>query len=208
MMTWILTNSLWLVGLGLMLASSGIDGAYMARWMPAGFAWLGYVLNTTADVSGMVLTYFFGRFQQDRAKGKRRLALFLLPADLVAALFSWFFSWRQLLIVLPTVEPLAYQWVAPIAAAFIPALLIFIGYAESLLAGRFETAQISQPATQPKTVAAQDKAQIAAPTNGGNGHHKHVCVYCGADFDKPQSLSAHLRYCKAYQAQRAATLAG
>jgi hypothetical protein len=30
MKRWINDNALWLVGLGLMLASSGIDGAYMA----------------------------------------------------------------------------------------------------------------------------------------------------------------------------------
>ena len=30
---WLQANSLWLVSLGLMVASSGIDGAYMARWI-------------------------------------------------------------------------------------------------------------------------------------------------------------------------------
>ena len=59
-------NSLWIMSIGLMAASSGIDGAYMAAWMPAGAAWLGYVLNTTSDVASEVLMYWFGRLQQER----------------------------------------------------------------------------------------------------------------------------------------------
>ena len=119
-MRWILSKLLWFAGFGLMLASSGIDGAYMSAWMPRGWEWLGYVLNSVADVSGMILTYNFGRLQQDRTKAKRRLSLFLLGAEIIAVVYSWFFSWRQLLIVLPSVEPMAYRWVAPIAAGFIP----------------------------------------------------------------------------------------
>ena len=48
--SWITRVSLWLVSIGLMLASSGIDGAYLARIMPAGADWLGYVLNTMSDI--------------------------------------------------------------------------------------------------------------------------------------------------------------
>jgi len=156
-MNWVLVNGLWFVGFGLMLASSGIDGAYMARWMPVGWEWLGYVLNSTADVSVMVLTYFFGRLQQDRAKAKRKLSVIVLGGEAVGVFFSWFFSWRQLLIVLPAVEPVDYLRIAPIAAAFIPLLLAFIGYAESLLAGRFETSE------QPKATSEQSKATIEKP---------------------------------------------
>ena len=147
MINWLLSNLLWLAGFGLMLASSGIDGAYMSDWMPDGFGWLGYVLNTTADVSGMILTYNFGRLQQDRTKAKRKLSLFLLGAEVIAVVYSWFFSWRQLLLILPAIEPLAYKWVAPVAAGFIPLLLAFIGYAEALIAGRFEATDAKTSAT-------------------------------------------------------------
>lgn len=170
-MNWILTNSLWLVGFGLMLASSGIDGAYMAQWMPDGWQWLGYVLNSTADVSGMALTYFFGRLQQDRAKAKRRLAVIVLGGELVGVFFSWFFGWRQLLIVLPPVEPVDYRWIAPIAAAFIPLLLAFIGYAESLLAGKFESSEkplaqsVVKSEPKPEPVNISEKPVITIPAS-------------------------------------------
>jgi len=167
MMNWILTNSLWCVGLGLMLASSGIDGTYMAEWMPNGWQWLGYVLNSTADVSGIALTYFFGRLQQDRSKAKRRLAMIVLGGELVGVFFSWFFGWRQLLIVLPVVEPVDYQWIAPIAAAFIPLLLAFIGYAESLLVGRFDASDTPKRASEVagvKPEVAVVKPEVTEPT--------------------------------------------
>lgn len=149
---WLLENSLWLVGLGLMLASSGIDGAYMARWMTdlpgiGGAAVLGYILNTVSDLASIVLTYWFGRLIMDRSTVKRRLARGLIGAEVVAVGFSWLFSWRQLRIVL-AFEPAG--WVAPVAAAFIPLLLAFTGYAQSLLAGRMESERSSsgiQPAT-------------------------------------------------------------
>ena len=155
---WFRDNSLWIVSLGLMLASSGIDGAYMATWMPAGFGWLGLVLNTTSDISSMVLIYWFGRLRQDRSSRKRRLSTVLLGAEAVAVLYSWLFSWRQLRLTLPTVEAEDWQWVSAIAAGFIPLLLAFIGYAEALLAGRV---QDPQQAKQPVAPVKKAKATIA-----------------------------------------------
>lgn len=126
-------NALWLVGLGLMLASSGIDGAYMARLMswPA----LGYVLNTTADVAGMTLTYYYGRLLRDNARttNKHKQARYLIVSEVVAVGYSWFFSWRQLRIVIQTIEPVDYEWISLVSAAFIPLLLAFIGWAQSLI---------------------------------------------------------------------------
>ena len=126
-------NALWIVGLGLMLSSSGIDGAYMAQWMPPGFTWLGYVLNTVADVSGMALTYYYGILLKKARGNKKNVnkAKVLLVAEFVAVAYSWFFSWRQLLCVLPSAEPNDYKWVAPVSAAFIPLLLAAVGWAQS-----------------------------------------------------------------------------
>lgn len=130
---WLHENALWLVGLGLMLASSGIDGAYMARLMswPA----LGYVLNTTADVAGMTLTYYYGRLLRDNARttNKHKQARYLIVSEVVAVGYSWFFSWRQLRIVIQTIEPVDYEWISLVSAAFIPLLLAFIGWAQSLI---------------------------------------------------------------------------
>lgn len=137
-------NLLWIIGFGLMVASSGLDGMYMARWMPPGWTWLGFVLNTTADASGMVLMYFYGRLQQDTSIKKRKLSSVLLAAEFVSVGYSWFFGWRQLLFIMPTIEPNDYKWVAPLAAGFIPSLLAFIGYAESLLVGKFDFKPVQQ----------------------------------------------------------------
>jgi hypothetical protein len=131
--SWLHENALWLVGLGLMLASSGIDGAYMARLM----SWplLGYVLNTTADVAGMTLTYYYGRLLRDNARtsNKHKQARYLIVSEVVAVGYSWFFSWRQLRIVIQPIEPVEYEWIAVVSAAFIPLLLAFIGWAQSLI---------------------------------------------------------------------------
>lgn len=146
MTNWLLRNSLWLAALGLCLSSSGIDGQYMAAWMPSGMGWLGYVLNTVSDLTGMVIMHQYSRLQQTRrneAGGKRRLQLsrVLLGAEVITVGYSWFLSWRQLRIVLPAVEPVAWPWVAPAAAGFVPLLLAFVGYTQGLLAGRIESGQ-------------------------------------------------------------------
>lgn len=163
MFKWIRNQSLWLVGLGLMLASSGIDGEYMSTWMPGDAAWLGYVLNTVSDVCGMVLTYWWGRLRQFPSNSKRyKLAMVLLPAEIVTVSYSWFFSWRQLRLILPRIEGIDAPWVAPIAAGFIPLLLAFVGYAQSLLAGRIDAESTRNAAT----IAAQRRGSDAAVTQG------------------------------------------
>jgi len=157
-MTWLLDNSLWLASLGLMLASSGIDGAYLAKMMEPQLWPLGYVLNTVSDVSGMILIYWFGRLRQDRKGSKRyRLALALLPAEVVAIAYSWFFSWLQLRMVLKPVEGVDAQWIAPIAAGFIPLLLAFIGWGQALREGRFEETLAAKAERVAGEVANDDK---------------------------------------------------
>jgi len=124
-------NALWLVGIGLMLASSGIDGAYMARWMPEGLGWLGLVLNTVSDVAGMALMFAFGRLRRENARTskKYKMAAILLLGEFVAAFYAWLFGWRQLRLILVWEE----EWVAPVAAAFMPILLALIGWAQALI---------------------------------------------------------------------------
>lgn len=92
------SNSLWAAALGLMIASSGLDGAWLAKMMPPGQDWMGYVLNTTSDVAGLILIFWFGVFRQSPKNSKRyKLALVLLPAEVVAVAYSWYFSYMQLL---------------------------------------------------------------------------------------------------------------
>jgi len=192
-------SSLWLVSIGLMLASSGIDGAYLSRLMPVepiDLRWMGYVLNTMSDVGSEVLMYWFGRLRLFPKNSKRyRMAVILLPAELLTIAYSWFFSWRQLLLIMPAVEPQAAQWVAPIAAGFIPLLLSAIGYAQALLAGRIEKEHTEQEQPQ----AEQEAAQTVAISEKSNGHKKHTCPHCERTFATKQAVSAHLRFCKARQ---------
>ena len=160
---WLAENALWFAGIGLMLASSGIDGAYMAAWMPAGFGWLGLVLNTVSDLSGMVLTFAFGQLRRNNARTSRKykMASVLLGAEVVAVLYSWFFSWRQLRQVMMATEGQAAVWVAPIAAGFVPLLLAFIGWAQSLLVEPQEAAQVLR---EPQQVTAGVTERAATKT--------------------------------------------
>lgn len=187
-------NSLWIMSVGLMAASSGVDGAYMATWMPPRAWWLGYVLNTTSDVASEVLMYWFGRLQQERKRTKkRRYSWWLLPATAASIAFSWFFSWRQLLRVMPAVEHSDARWVAPVSAAFVPLMLASVGYAQALLAGKFDD-------------ATQGGEGSDAPSNESEAEATLACPYCGATegktgkpFASPQAVSAHLASCEAYK---------
>jgi hypothetical protein len=186
-------NSLFIMSIGLMAASSGIDGAYMAAWMPPGAGWLGYVLNTVSDVASEILMYWFGRLQQERKRSKKwKLSWWLLPAVGVIVAFSWFFSWRQLLRAMRPLEGEATRWVAPVSAAFVPALLAATGYAQALLAGKFEDA--------PRQGADSARSKTR-PADDGRGK-TWTCPKCGASagadgrpFRSQQSLAAHIGHC-------------
>jgi hypothetical protein len=145
-----------------MLASSGLDGTYMARWMSVGWGWSGYILNTMADIAGMVITYQYGCLQRKRDDDKKVKSRRLLVAEWIAVGFSWFFSWRQLRMVMPAVEPDSWQWVSPISAAFIPLLLAYIGYAQSL----HETATIKNEPATPLPIELDEWLKIAPKLNG------------------------------------------
>ena len=176
MVDWVRRNSLWLVGLGLMLASSGLDGVYISKWM-SGAPFLGFVLNTMSDVANLTLMYWYGRFRQSPKGSKRyRLAAAMLPSEIIAALYSWLFSWRQLRAVLPAVEPEHWRWVAPVAAGFIPLLLAFVGYAQSLLAGKFD----DEPTRASEKPAVEQEV-------------RYVCALCSRSFGSQQALNAHRR---------------
>ena len=134
---WLIDNSLWLAGLGLFVASSGIDGFYLVKlnaWGAVG----GYALNTTSDVVGMLLMYWFGVFRQSPNQKKRDLSWGLLGSEVVTLLYSWLFSWRQYRQVIYTVEASALGGVREIEilafvfAGFIPLLLAFVGFAQGL----------------------------------------------------------------------------
>lgn len=194
-----LANSLWFASIGIMLASSGIDGAYLAKIMNPSI--LGYVLNTVSDIASMILMYWYGRLTMDRSSTKRGRARWLLAVEAILTGFAWLFGWRQLLPLVTEYEGAqAARWLAPVMAAFTPVALIGIGYAQSLLAGRIEKEKETQP-------TAHDQPQpVEVATYKGNGA-AHNCPHCGAEFAKPQGVSAHLRHCAAYKTYQAQGLA-
>lgn len=181
---WIQEHSLWFVSAGLMLASSGLDGVYMGQLMPIGFLWLGLVLNTMSDIGNLVLMYWYGRLRQEPIRSKRyKRSWLLLPAEVVAISYSWFFSWRQLRAVLPAVEAIDWQWVAPISAGFIPLLLAFIGYAQSLLAGKLEE---EPDKAEGKPAERRQKLEVLPVL-------AYQCEHCPQSFATQQALNAHCR---------------
>jgi hypothetical protein len=131
MKRWLGRNWLMLlVSVGIMLASSGVDGVYMGAWQPDRWHWLGLVVNTMFDIASPVITYKYGVL--NRNAKKRKYTWPLLVAEVIAIGFSWFFGWRQLRIVMPIIEPTDWGWVAPVSAAATPLVLAAIGYAMSL----------------------------------------------------------------------------
>jgi hypothetical protein len=160
---------------------------------------MGYILNTTSDVAGLVIMYWFGVFRQSPKNSKRyRLALALLPAEIVAVGYSWYFGYLQLLLVLPAVIQGDVQGVARVSAGFIPLLLAFIGFAQSLLAGKWESeprtgsgssSAAEEPALKPARMAEPEPEPVTLAT-------AVACERCGKEFGTKQALNAHRRWCK------------
>lgn len=176
---WFSNSDLALVTIGLMLASSGLDGVYMALWMPESVPWLGYVLNTMADIAALVLSKRFARLQRQRDPLKRRLSFVILAADIVAIGYSWLFGGRQLIRVMPIFEPTAWPWLATVSAGFIPLMLGFIGYAQGLSDIRIEQSE-DKPAES-------TAASLSEPTA------RYVCETCGHSVNSQNALNAHQR---------------
>ena len=153
----LLQASLWLASIGLMVASSGLDGAYLAKLMPDGWAGLGLVLNTMTDITSELGMYWYGRLQMDRSSNKRKRARWLLVGQVVLVGYAWLFSWRQLVPIIARVDPGA-GWMAPLAAAFIPAALVVVGYIQALLAGRIEAAR-----NEPQVVQSEPAVEVNEP---------------------------------------------
>jgi len=133
-------NALMVAGMLLMLASAGVDGAFLSMWMSPGLGWLGYVLNLVADATSYVLSNSYGRLQGDEDEAKRKLSRLLLVGEWVNIFYSWLFSYivlRDRFVTFFTrsiTGNLAsdIEWLAFISAGFVPLTLVFLGYADSL----------------------------------------------------------------------------
>jgi hypothetical protein len=138
--------SLWIASAGLMVASSGLDGAYLSKLMPERWAVLGLVLNFVADVTSEIGMYWYGRLRMDKSSLKKKGAIGILVGQGILVFYAWLFGWRQLVPIVARVDPTAL-WMAPAGAAFIPLALIVVGYTQALLAGRIETVKNTQNTT-------------------------------------------------------------
>ena len=204
---WFYDHNLVLMGAGLLLASSALDGIYMGNaMMPVGYAGFGLLLNLVSDVCTLGLSYWYRRLRIDRSSVKRKGAWVLLLTEIAAAGYSWLFSWRQLLQVMPRVEGADAIWLAPLAAGFVPMLLFAIGYAEASRVGRMQTARSSKTESLSTSTQVAEPAQIAetiiAPSEHGDNGNKYTCPYCSKGFGSKQAVGAHLRWCAIYQEQQ------
>lgn len=169
---WITDNSLLLAALGVMAASQGLEGVYTSYMMPRGWPALGFIANGVADIATLLVSERYAKLQRTRDRDKRRLSRWLLPAEAVALLFSWLLSWRQLRIVLPLVEPDAWQWLAPIFALMFPLTLASLGLAQGISVTRFEK---PEETNEKRTEALQ----------------VFECPFCERFFDSQQALAGH-----------------
>lgn len=162
----------------LVLASSGLDGVYMSLWMP-GAPILGFILNLAADIANMYLSHRVGKLLRSKNAVKQRGAIVLFTGELVAIAYSWLFTWRQLLRVLPAIEPTDYKWLAPLIAGSIPALLAYL----SLEAGINSVSSKVFVAEQ-SAVAVEQESILA---------EQYTCLHCPASFATQRALNAHQR---------------
>jgi len=139
---------------GLVIASSGLDGVYMSLWTPT-FPILGFILNFAADVTNMYLGNQVGKLLRSKSSTKHAGAVFLFTGEIVAIAYSWLFSWRQLLIVLPAVEPADYRWLSLVIGGFIPSLLAYLGVSNGLnsVSGKLFAAQHPDYDLTPEQIA-------------------------------------------------------
>lgn len=180
--SWLQRNSLVLAGMGLCLFSSGIDGAFMAKLMPESWGWLGLGLNAVADITGFLLTYWFGVFQQSGKRTRKyRMSWVLLLAEIVAVFYSWHFSYWQLTLVLPGVLPqLSAQMIHSVSmtmAGFVPLNLAFIGWAYAIQTGKWEIVNTQGTRKIRENTQRDTRNALAHSDNGGNGIYR-VCEPC------------------------------
>ena len=148
---WLLGASLWLSGISLSVFSAGLDGEFLAGLLP--WRWTGYALNFSGDLAGEVLMYQFARIQKEERHGtkKWRLSWMVLAGSVLSLLYSWFFSWLQLEVVMAGRPP----WVPVISAAFVPILLGCIGYTQAIVESKLERVDKGEQLDVEKAVQAR-----------------------------------------------------
>jgi hypothetical protein len=186
---WCRSHTSIIIGAGLMLASSGLDGRYMSLWMPDAPA-LGFILNTAADATGLYLGQQLARFMRSSDGIKRVVGLIVLAlGQAVAVWYSWYFGYLQLRRVMPAFEPVEFDEIARTAAWFIPITLAVLGFSDGLGAfssKRFGLTQETEPVPEPVQA---EPVPLACPDCGAT-HGKS-----GLPFLTVDAVSGHRGHC-------------
>lgn len=165
------------------------------------------VAAAAMELIGVNLASRWMKFKLD-GDAEERLALWLMCGFYVLD-----FIITAFIVVRRVVDGGSFTYV--IAALFpIAAALSIVSLNQSIgvqrrQAEKAEASRLRKAERNAAQATTQETQTIADPTiatqskKNGNGHKRNVCVYCDAEFEKPQGLSAHLRHCAAYQTHKA-----
>lgn len=191
----VLNNSLWVSSLAISIFSAGIDGEWLSKMQP--LPWMGYALNFVGDLTGEVLMYQFGKMQKQSSKNSKRwkASWFILFGSLITLWFSWLFSWRQLIEIMPD-QPV---WIPFVCAMFVPLMLLSIGYTQAIVESKLEQMEVKKQYDIDKLIkvalekqAKQLRAEFAELYSGNRraddqatyevmNRDGATCFYCGTD---------------------------
>ena len=162
----------------LMAVTVGHVAAFTGSMEPQGWQWLGWLYALAVDLA-IVMCGAFTRWKTTRAWAWSGYFAFIGASGAlnIAAVQPW------------TQTLMWAAWIYALFPTCAIALLGFLARDVELLAERSERAK--HRTTQP--------AQPAQPEPQSNGRDAHRCAWCSQAYDTRQALSAHLRWCAAYQ---------
>jgi hypothetical protein len=192
------------LAVGLVALFSVVTVEHVARYLgsfePAGEQWVGYVYAAGGDLA-IAACALFTRWAT--TKRTAWAAYFALVGAECVFNVCYIAPWEKGI----------GAWVYSFYPTFIVAVLSLLQRDVDRLTGassRTSNAlsavmrRIGLEIAEDETQAPQEQPQEAP--HSGNGR-AHVCPYCNAEFDKPQGVSAHLRFCDAYEAHKAQEVA-
>jgi hypothetical protein len=173
-MTWLL-GRLWIVAIVISIASSPGDGGYLARFLPAAFA---YGFNFAVDAATELAGYAFVTIQRDGSVSKRRrwLSWLLLPFQFGMLYYAIVFAHAEF----ATTQPDTAPYLLWSLASFGPAALTGLGIAQAVIDTKKRTRKSntepkqSEPKPEPVPVLAFD------------------CPVCLRSFGTQNALNGHM----------------
>jgi hypothetical protein len=185
------------LAVGLVALFSVVTVEHVARYLgsfePAGEQWVGYIYAIGGDFTVAACALFTRWTTTKRTAWAAYFALigaecvfnvcYIAPASIGAWIYSLYPTFIVAILSLLQRDVDKLTSASAHTSDALGALLRRVGL------------EVAQDATE----EAQGVSQPAREeTHSGNGR-AHLCDYCGAEFAKVQGVSAHLRYCTAYQ---------